>query len=118
MRITKAMPLAASSCRAPELDISPLPTIQSYCIQDGRMALAVVAARDADLTAAARIRNAALRHFAARGFAGTSIRTIAKAARVSPGLVQHHFPSKAKLRTAVDQFVIQRAVEAFGSPIS
>src|SRR2546426_2236461 len=118
MRITKAMPLAASSCRAPELDISPLPTIQSYCIQDGRMALAVAAARDSDLTAAARIRNAALRHFAARGVAATSIRDVARAARVSPGLVQHHFPSKARLRSAVDDFVIRRALEAFGTPVS
>src|SRR5207249_1206694 len=117
MRITKAMPLAASSCRAPELDISPLPTIQSYCIQDGRMALAVVAVRDSDLTAAARIRNAALRHFAARGVAATSIRDVARAARVSPGLVQHHFRSKARLRRAVDEFVIRRALEAFGTPI-
>src|SRR2546428_13872074 len=82
------------------------------------MALAVVAARDSDLTAAARIRNAALRHFAARGVAATSIRDVAKAARVSPGLIQHHFPSKARLRSAVDDFVIRRALEAFGTPVS
>src|SRR2546428_5669021 len=82
------------------------------------MALAVVAARDSDLTAAARIRNAALRHFAARGVAATSIRDVARAARVSPGLVQHHFRAKARLRRAVDEFVIRRALEAFGIPIS
>src|SRR2546428_10971298 len=81
------------------------------------MALAVVAARDSDLTAAARIRNAALRHFAARGVAATSIRDVARAARVSPGLVQHHFRAKARLRRAVDEFVIRRALEAFGIPI-
>ena len=81
------------------------------------MALAVAAARDSDLTAAARIRNAALRHFAARGVAATSIRDVARAARVSPGLVQHHFRSKARLRRAVDEFVIRRALEAFGTPI-
>src|SRR2546428_4250086 len=81
------------------------------------MARAVVAARDSDLTAAARIRNAALRHFAARGVAATSIRDVARAARVSPGLVQHHFRSKARLRRAVDEFVIRRALEAFGTPI-
>ena len=53
MRITKAMPLRASSCRVPELDIAwisfptgvaptgagrlPLTTIRSYCRQDCRM---------------------------------------------------------------------------------
>ncbi len=79
---------------------------------------AIVATRDSDLTGAARIRNAALRHFAARGVAATSIRDVAKAARVSPGLVQHHFPSKARLRSAVDDFVIRRALEAFGTPVS
>jgi len=82
------------------------------------MALPAVAARDSDLTAAARIRNAALRHFAARGVAATSIRDVARAARVSPGLVQHHFRAKARLRRAVDEFVIRRALEAFGIPIS
>src|SRR5437667_12839106 len=100
MRITKAMPLAASSCRAPELDISPLPTIQSYCIQDGRMALAVVAARYADLTAAARIRNSRPRHFAARGVAATAIRDVARVALVYPGLVQHPCRSHARLQRA------------------
>ena len=67
-----------------------------------------------DLTAAARIRDAALRQFAARGVAATSIRDVAKAAQVSPGLVQHHFRSKAGLRSAVDDHVMRRAMEAFG----
>lgn len=70
-----------------------------------------------DLTGAARIRDAALRAFATCGVTGTSIRDVAKAAAVSPGLVQHHFRSKAGLRRAVDEFVIQRAVEAFGQPL-
>src|SRR5438034_2257948 len=118
MRITKARPLAASRGCAPEPDIGSLTTIRSYRIQDDRMAAPVVAAREADLTAAARIRNAALRHFAARGVAATSIRDVARAARVSPGLVQHHFRAKARLRRAVDEFVIRRALEAFGIPIS
>jgi len=43
-----------------------------------------------DLNAAARIRNAALEGFAANGVAATSIRDVAAAAGVSPGLVQHH----------------------------
>ena len=76
-----------------------------------------MATEAADLTAAARIRDAALRQFAARGVAATSIRDVAKKASVSPGLVQHHFRSKAGLRRAVDEFVIGRAVESFGQPI-
>lgn len=70
-----------------------------------------------DLTSAARIRDAALEAFSARGVAGTSIRDVAKAAAVSPGLVQHHFRSKAGLRRAVDDFVVARAIEAFGDPV-
>jgi AcrR family transcriptional regulator len=68
---------------------------------------------DSDRTAAARIRDAALREFAARGVAATSIRDVARAARVSPGLVQHHFRSKAGLRRTVEDFVAGRAREAF-----
>jgi AcrR family transcriptional regulator len=71
-----------------------------------------------DLTAAARIRDAALRRFAARGVAATSIRDVARAARVSPGLVQHHFRSKEGLRRAVEDFVVREATEAFGQPIA
>ncbi len=74
-------------------------------------------ARLEDLTAAARIREAALHGFAERGVAATSIRQVAKAAGVSPGLVQHHYGSKAKLREAVDEFVTRRASEAFGEVI-
>jgi AcrR family transcriptional regulator len=70
---------------------------------------------DADLTAAARIRDAALREFAARGVSATSIRDVARAAKVSPGLVQHHFRSKAGLRRAVEEFVTRRAIEALGN---
>jgi len=70
-----------------------------------------------DLTSAARIRNAALQAFAAQGVAGSSIRDVAKAAVVSPGLVQHHFRSKAGLRRAVDDFVVGRAIEVFGDPV-
>jgi TetR/AcrR family transcriptional regulator, regulator of cefoperazone and chloramphenicol sensitivity len=72
-----------------------------------------VAAGASDLTAVARIRNAALDGFARDGVAGTSIRSVAEAAGVSPGLVQHHFPSKAALRIAVNGYVIRIAREAF-----
>jgi len=63
-----------------------------------------------DLTAYARIRNAALELFARRGVAATTIREVARAAGVSPGLVQHHFGTKAGLRKAVDEFVLADAL--------
>jgi AcrR family transcriptional regulator len=58
-----------------------------------------------DRTASARIRDAAITEFAANGVAGTSVRTIATAAGVSPGLVIHHFGSKDDLRVACDEHV-------------
>jgi AcrR family transcriptional regulator len=61
---------------------------------------------DEDLTARARIRDAALDQFARHGFDGATIRGIAEAARVSPGLVQHHFRSKETLRRACDDAVL------------
>lgn len=67
-----------------------------------------------DLTARARIRDAALRHFAEHGFEKATIRDIARAAGVSPGLLRHHFGSKEDLRDACDQHVagILREVNA------
>jgi AcrR family transcriptional regulator len=66
-------------------------------------------ADDEDLTTYARIRNAALELFATRGATRTTIREVAGAAGVSPGLVQHHFGTKAGLREAVDRFVLEDA---------
>ncbi len=60
-----------------------------------------------DLTARARIRDAALELFATRGVRGTTIRGVAEAAGVSPGLVQHHFGTKQGLREACDDYVMQ-----------
>lgn len=57
-----------------------------------------------DLTARARIRDAALVRFAADGF-GAPIRAIATDAGVSPALVLHHFGSKDGLRRACDEHV-------------
>jgi len=54
-----------------------------------------------------RVRDAALSCFAIRGIAATSLRTVAEAAEVSIGLVQHHFRTKAALTAAVDQYVLQ-----------
>src|ERR1700733_9783726 len=59
-----------------------------------------------DLTARARIRQAALDQFAEHGFERTTIRGIAAAAGVSLGLVRHHFGSKQELRDAVDAYVM------------
>jgi AcrR family transcriptional regulator len=58
-----------------------------------------------DLTARARIRDAALEQFAEHGFERATIRGIAQAAGVSPGLLRHHFGSKEDLRAAVDAYV-------------
>jgi AcrR family transcriptional regulator len=72
----------------------------------------------ADLTARARIRDAAMREFAAHGFRGASIRGIAKVAGVSPGLIQHHFGTKEGLRKSCDNYVMEfmrRAQDQFTS---
>ena len=66
------------------------------------------------LTTRTRIRDAALEGFAANGVDGTSIRDVAKAAEVSPGLVQHHFPTKADLREAVNEHVVSVVAAQFG----
>lgn len=60
---------------------------------------------------AARIRDAAIAEFAAHGFATTTVRAIASAAGVSPGLVIHHFRSKDGLRAACDDHVFQALTE-------
>ncbi|MFC4950336.1 TetR/AcrR family transcriptional regulator [Pseudonocardia sp. GCM10023141] len=59
-----------------------------------------------DLTARARIRDAAMAEFAERGLAGTTIRAVAERAGVSPALVQHHFGTKQRLREACDAHVV------------
>lgn len=60
-----------------------------------------------DLTARARIRDAALAQFAEHGVNGATMKGIAEAAGVSTGLVQHHFGSKDALRQACDDAVIE-----------
>lgn len=59
-----------------------------------------------DRTTRAVIRDEALRLFAARGPEAATVRQIAVAAGVSPGLVVHHFGSKDGLRKEVDQHVL------------
>lgn len=60
-----------------------------------------------DLTARARIRNAALRYFTEYGFDRATIRDIARAAGVSPGMVRHYFGSKDELHKACDTYALQ-----------
>lgn len=58
-----------------------------------------------DLTARARVRDAAIVLFGSRGF-GVGLRVIAETAGVSPALILHHFGSKEGLRTACDDHVL------------
>ncbi|MBW0013305.1 TetR family transcriptional regulator [Mycobacterium sp.] len=62
--------------------------------------------RSADLTAAARIRDAAIVQFGEHGF-GVGLRAVAEAAGVSAGLVIHHFGSKEGLRKACDDYIAE-----------
>ena len=64
-----------------------------------------------DLTARARIRDAAIRLFGERGIEGASIRDIAAEAGVSSGLVRHHFGSKEALRDACDKYAKDRMIQ-------
>jgi len=84
------------------------------CVTIGSTADAAVVA-SADLTAKARIRNAALGLFAAKGSASTTIREVAQAAGVTHGLVVHHFTNKDGLRSAVRQHVIELIRQALES---
>ena len=60
-----------------------------------------------DLTAKARIRDAAVTAFAREGFT-VPVRAIAQAAQVSPASVIHHFGSKDGLRDACDAYVLDQ----------
>lgn len=83
-------------------------TMHLYGMRYKRMTTAI-----SDLTGLARIRNAALDLFAKDGVAATSIRDVARQTGVSPGLVQHHFATKAALVEAVNDYVISIAADAF-----
>ncbi len=73
--------------------------IHLYCSECGHILVPVAmsAASPSD-----RILAAALESFARDGVRATTIRRVAAEAGVSPGLVQHYFPSKATLQAAVD----------------
>ena len=67
-----------------------------------------------DRKTAAIIRDAAMELFAERGTSGVTVREIASKAGVSPGLVTHHFGTKAALKEAVDRRVSQEFGEMLG----
>lgn len=67
-----------------------------------------------DLTARARIRDAAIRTFAEAGMTA-SLRSIAAEAGVSAALILHHFGSRDGLRQACDQHVHTEVVRAKGA---
>ncbi|PBC47805.1 TetR family transcriptional regulator [Rhodococcus sp. ACS1] len=75
-------------------------------------------ASDADLTAKARIRNAALDLYSRDGEDRVSMRAVAAAAGVTVGLVQHHFKTKAGIRDAVEQLVIDYFATAIAGAAS
>jgi AcrR family transcriptional regulator len=60
-----------------------------------------------DITARARLRDAAIECFAIRGFEA-SVREISARAGVSAGLIRHHFGTKDALRAECDAEVLRR----------
>jgi AcrR family transcriptional regulator len=59
-----------------------------------------------------------LKSFATYGTSATSLRTVAAAAGVSVGLVQHHFGTKAGLVKAVDDHVLGLVIPAIAPPLA
>jgi AcrR family transcriptional regulator len=60
----------------------------------------------ADLTARARIVDAAIEVFAEQGATGASMRAIAAKAGVSPALITHHFGTKDALKAECDERIL------------
>ena len=73
--------------------------------------------RSEDLTARARIRDAAVARFGREGFRAP-VRAIAEDAGVSAALVIHHFGSKDALRAECDQHVLTVIREQKSAAIS
>lgn len=63
---------------------------------------------------AERLLSVAMAAFASRGYAGTSVRTIAAAAQVDPALIVHQFGSKADLWHAAVDAVAAKLLAALG----
>src|SRR6201987_814709 len=101
-----------------------LATIQLYCLLVTYYEVMENPRRtEDDLTAKARILNTALDLFSRYGEDRVSLRAIAAEAGVTLGLVQHPFKTKAGLRDAVDQLVVDyfsstlAEVTNVGSPV-
>ncbi|QIV79959.1 TetR/AcrR family transcriptional regulator [Mycolicibacterium frederiksbergense] len=62
-----------------------------------------------------QIRDAAMKCFAEHGIDKTSLRTIAEAANVSLGLIQHYFFTKQQLIESIDRHVLAIFNEALGT---
>lgn len=67
-----------------------------------------------DLTAKARIRDAAMQLFGEVGYERATTRAIAERAGVTSGLIRHHYGSKERLLAACDEWIIEliRRLEA------
>jgi AcrR family transcriptional regulator len=67
-----------------------------------------------DLTAKARIREAAMQLFGVVGYDRATTRAIAERAGVTSGLIRHHYGSKERLLAACDEWIIEqiRGLEA------
>jgi AcrR family transcriptional regulator len=61
------------------------------------------------------IIQAAIRLFGERGIDATSLREVAKAARISPALIVHYFGGKKGLITAVDEAALQEFGTAYSA---
>lgn len=75
--------------------------------------LALDANKIIEPSARTRLMLVAMQQIAELGFKGVTVRGIAAAANVSPGLIKHHFASKEGLRDAVDAHFLQRSKGAF-----
>ncbi len=85
----------------------PANTAGGPCLTSTERSFSILNMRSADLTAAARIRDAAIEQFGEHGFR-VGLRAIADAAGVSAALVIHHFGSKEGLRKACDDYVTEQ----------
>jgi AcrR family transcriptional regulator len=65
-----------------------------------------------DLSTKARIREVALQLFGEQGISSTSLRAVAAAAGMSPGLITHHYGTRANLEEVVAEYVVRRLEDA------
>ena len=65
----------------------------------------------------AQLIDSAIRAVAAYGRKGATVRIIANDASVTPGLIIHHFATKARLLDEADRVVVNRLTEAMKTPV-